>query len=297
MININHIENVLRINGELFYEFGEYSKIYLMTTENIREFLQCYSLQDSSVLTVCGSGDQVLNAYLLGAKNVTCFDINPLAFYQVCLKKAAVQALTYDEFLNFFFPEFNSVFDKDLFYKISDCLGDDACKFFKYIYSKYNSSQILDKIYYDFIPTLEHMKQMNAYLEKDNFDLLRKILSDKDVSFIQSDVTLLPNILGKKKFDLIMLSNISESIDNIWRKNTLNEFKSLIYSLSNNLNVNGSIQVGYIYDYYSDKHIGAFSWKKERQSVFDSRNFYTNLVSSFDDINKRDAIITYFKRK
>lgn len=297
MININHIENVLRINDELFYEFGSYSKIYLMTTENIREFLQCYSLQDSSILTVCGSGDQVLNSYLLGAKNVTCFDINPLAFYQVCLKKAAVQALNYQEFLNFFFHEFHHLFDKDLFYKIENYLDEDSYEFFKYIYSKYNSPQILNKIYYDFIPSLEHMKRMNLYLQKDNYDVLRDIMRGKEPSFIESDVRLLPKAIGNKKYDMIMLSNISESIDGLWRNEPLIRFKELIYSLCNNLNTNGTLQVGYIYDYYSDRQEGMFGWKKERQRVFDTSEFHTNLVSSFDDIKKKDAIITYFKKK
>lgn len=192
-----------------------------MTTENIKAFLQCYSLQDSSVLTVCGSGDQVLNAYLLGAKNVTCFDVNPLAFYQVCLKIAAVQVLTYEEFLDFFFPEFLHLFDESLFNKISSCLDYDACEFFKYIYSRYNTSQILDKVYYDFIPSLDHMKKMNLYLEESNYSGLRDILINKKPSFIESDVTLLPNKLGDRKFDLIMLSNISESIEDIWKKDAI----------------------------------------------------------------------------
>lgn len=294
---IDNVKNILRINDTLFYDFGEYSKIYSMTTENIGGFLQCHSLQDSNVLTVAGSGDQMLNSYLLGAKNVTCFDINPLAFYQVSLKKAAVSSLSYQEFLEFFFPEFGNLFNIKSFNKLANNLDYDTYDFFNYLYSKYNSSQILEKIYYDFIPNLAHMKKMNLYFDEVSYNKLGNILKDKTISFINSDVTLLNNYLSNNTYDMIMLSNISDSIQNIWPNDPLNNFKNLIYSLSEHLNLYGTIQVGYIYNYYSTKQNGIFSWKKERQAVFDTREFHTNFVCSYDDTNRKDAIITYQKTK
>ena len=147
---ISKMDCILKKEKKLSNDFGEFSKIYLMTTENIKGFLQQYDLQNKEILTVAGSGDQMLNAYLMGAKNVTCFDINPLAFFQVKLKKAAVCALNYEEFLEFFFPEFGRLFDRYLFNKISLQLDQETNDLFNYFYSNFGSKEILEKIYYPF---------------------------------------------------------------------------------------------------------------------------------------------------
>ena len=154
-----------------------------MTTENIRSFLEKNSLENKQVLTVAGSGDQLLNAYLLGAQNVTCFDINPLAFYQVKLKKAAVCTLSYEEYLEFFFSGTNDLLKRTYYDKISDKLDPETLELFSYLYSNYSNAEIFNKIYYRFYPNIQHMKRVNAYLEKENYEKLSVILEDKEPIF------------------------------------------------------------------------------------------------------------------
>jgi len=293
---INKVDKILKSEEKLSDDFGELSKIYLMTTENIKGFLERYSPQDKEVLTVAGSGDQMLNAYLMGAKNVTCFDINPLAFYQVNLKKAAVCTLTYEEYLEFFFTEFNNLLERDYFEKLSNNLDQETLEFFNYLYSNYNNKEIFDKVYYRFKPSLSKMKRLNAYLEKDNYEKLADILKEKEVSFIQSDITNLKSNLDNK-YDLMLFSNISDSIEDIWPEESLKNFKRLIHSLSKNLNNNGIIQVGYIYDYYYTKQKSIFSKKNERQKVFTSDEFHTTFLESYRFHSESDAAITYQKIK
>ena len=55
--------------------FNDY--IYPFTTEMISGYFDKLDLKEKTVLTVGSSIDQGLNALLLGAKNVTVFDINP----------------------------------------------------------------------------------------------------------------------------------------------------------------------------------------------------------------------------
>lgn len=300
---INKVDRILKSEGKLSKDFGELSKIYLMTTENIKGFLEKYSPQDKEVLTVAGSGDKVLNAYLMGAKNVTCFDINPLAFYQVNLKKAAVCALEYEEFLSFIFPKcqknpaVSQVLNYTLFEKIAPLLDRDTLDFWDYIYSRYHyAEEFMDKIYYRFNPGLEKMQRMNAYLEKDNYEKLADILKEKEVSFIQSDITSLKNNLDNK-YDLMLFSNISDSIEVIWPEKSLKNFKRLIHSLSKNLNNNGIIQVGYIYDYYFTRQYQLFRKKNERQKVFTSNEFHTTFLESYRFHSESDAAVTYQKIK
>lgn len=291
------IKNILDKNFSLSNEFGKYSKIYMMTTENIKGFLETCYLENKNVLTVAGSGDQMLNAYLMGAKNVTCFDINPLAFYQVELKKAAVSTLSYQEFLDFFFLEFNNILSPKIFEKIAPALGFEACTFFQLLYNNYNSNDIFKRVYYNFSPSLDKMKRMNAYLEEDNYTKLSSILKNKDISFIESDITTLPEKLNDHSYDYILLSNISDSIQDIWQNNSLKNFKRLIHTLSKHLNLYGMIQVGYIYDYYSNAKKQIFQNKNLRQSVFTTDEFHSTFVESYRFHSESDGIITYQKTK
>lgn len=295
---IEDVSFILDKRGKLDNEFGELSKIYLMTTENINGFLSQYDLTNKNILSVAGSGDQMLNAYLLGASNVTCFDINPLAFYQVKLKKAAVCVLSFQEFLEFFSFEYKKTFDKDLFDKISTVLDNDSCDFFYSLFNKYDSNQIIDKIYYRFRPELSHIQRMNGYLNLENYNKLSSILKEKEVSFIQSNVTDLRNNTDKNIYDMILLSNISDSISDIWPSNCLRNYKRLIHSLSKCLTKNGIIQVGYIYDYYhSNGENNLFKNKRLRQEIFTTDEFFSTFVESYLLHHESDAVITYQKRK
>lgn len=295
---IDYIDHIFKTKGTLSSKFGRFSKIFLMTTENIRGFLQQYDLTDKDVLTVAGSGDQMLNAYLMGARKVTCFDLNPLAFYQVKLKKAAVCTLSYEEFVAFFFEEYGKLLNQYLFNKIKKELDPDTTHFFEYLYSKYDSREIFWRVYYRYLQKLDKMKVLNAYLEEENYKKLASILGNKEISFIESDVTSLRNHLGDELFYMILLSNISDSIEDIWPNNSLKNYKQLIDSFSQNLVTDGTIQVGYIYDYYyfaKQEHI--FRWNDERKKVFTTDKFHTTFVESYRFHGDRDAIVTFQKTK
>lgn len=293
---IQNVDQILKKNGKLNSDFGELSKIYLMTTENIRAFLEKYNLQDKEILTVAGSGDQMLNAYLMGAKNVTCFDINPLAFYQVKLKKAAVSTLSYEEFTDFFFYGTEFFFNPDLFKKIAGSLDKESIDFWNYFFSNYSSDQIYYKLFHPFGSRLKQQQRLNSYLEQDNYQKLAAILKDKEVSFIQSNVTTLREQIDNNYYDMILLSNISDSIENIWPDNSLKNFKRLIHSLSKNLKNNGIIQVGYIYTYYYNYgHV--FKRHNEREKIFTPDEFKTTLIPSYQFHSESDAVVTFQKKK
>ncbi|MDD6223449.1 MAG: DUF3419 family protein [bacterium] len=296
------VYHILNTEGSLSNEFGELSKIYLMTTENIKGFLKDYCLEDKDILTVASSGDQMLNAYLMGAKNVTCFDINPLAFYQVKLKKAAICTLKYEEFLEFFFPRLvttshNHFLGYQLFRKIIPMLDQETAEFWTYLYD--HSSHVTDfyhRIYYRFQPTLEKMQKMNSYLDKENYQKLASILPQKEISFIQSDITSLHKNLDHS-YDMMLFSNISDKIEKIWSHDELKKFKRLIHSLSKRLNKNGVIQVGYIYDYYFSNSTALFRQHSQRQAVFIPTEFHTTFVESYRFNSESDAIITFQKKR
>lgn len=294
---IHDIDSILDSKQVLSNDFGRYSKIYLMTTENIKGFLQQYDLANQDILTVTGSGDQMLNAFLMGAGNVTCFDINPLAFLNAELKKAAISTLSYSEFISFFFQEFQKFLDVHLYEKIRLELKDEALVFFDYLYSKYGSQEIFDKIYYRFHTPFEKMKNLNFYLEESYYEKLADILKTKKVTYLESNITNLREYLTEQFFDMVLLSNISDSIDDIWEEDALKNFKRCIHSLSKSLKSNGTIQVGYIYNCYSYNTLHSFHNKKKRQTIFTTDEFHTTFVEGFSYHDQSDAIITFQKMK
>ena len=110
----------LNLNDNSRKRFSKYSKMYIMTTENLNGYYQNFDFKEKSVLTVTSSFDHALNAIFYGAKKVTTFDINRLSYYIANLKLAAVSALTYDEFVEFFLGE--NTFNYELYQKISPFL-------------------------------------------------------------------------------------------------------------------------------------------------------------------------------
>lgn len=307
-ITWNKWKGYLDIRGSLSDSFGLYSKLYLMTTENLLEFINCIDCEDKDILTVAGSGDQAMNVILNGANSVTCFDINPFSFYQVKLKEAAIKSLTFTEFLDFFDitghkhdSDFN-FFDKSLADKVSRYLDDDTLEFIKII-ENYSNYSFLNKetFYFDFNYGLSHLSKMSNYMNEESYSELASILNDGNrINYVESDLSSLRLKLDGYKFDLILLSNISDYISYIYSSNPLESYHQDITSLIDLLNHYGTIQVGYIYDYCSYKKGNVFSNKGMRTKVFPTNQFHSKIVTGYDsdiDSSIKDQIITYQKIK
>lgn len=300
---INYINNC----GELCDNFGSFSKIYSMTTENIYGFLKNYDLKDKRVLTVSGSGDQRLNAYFLGAKNVTCFDINPLTKFHMEMKDKAIVNLNFEKFINFFdiYSRRYGTYYEPLDYRLFDAfkakLSDETRIFFDYVI---NSTDVQDyNIYYNLGNNLDMLKNANGYLNPDGFDKMKKIMKDKKVEYIETEIEELPYIIKGEKYDMILLSNISDYIHSIYGVDGLRYFRETIDKLADNLELNGVMQVGYIYttDAATSNSlsfdISRFSIKEDREEFFPSDIFHSVFVDSYYGSNFKDEVITYQKIK
>ena len=84
-----------------FKYLEDFSKIYTFTTENISDYMKYFDFDGKNLLTVGSSGDQILNSFLCGARDITLYDINPYAKFHVYLKIASILSLNYNEFINF----------------------------------------------------------------------------------------------------------------------------------------------------------------------------------------------------
>lgn len=289
--------------GHLNPDFGTYSKIYSMTTENIYGFLKNYDLKNKKVLTVAASGDQRLNCYLLGASNVTCFDINPLAKLQLNLKDEALINLNYEKFIKFIgiyskkYGDYYKTLDDQIFEELKDKIDFETYLLFNYIINENKNIKPRD-IYFPFENELDKLIKMNNYLEQDSFNKLKKIMGHKKIDFIESNIKDLPDKLNNEKYDLILLSNISDYLYEIYPTQQLLKYRELIDSLYTHLNLYGTIQVGYIYSsYYKCEKTSRFINKESREKIFPSKDFHSVIVNSYYENNTYDKVITYQKLK
>ena len=99
--------------GKFCYSPSGFSRIYSFATENVAGYIDYFDFENKSLLTVGSSGDQVLNAFYNGARDITLFDINEYAKYYVYLKIAAILSLSYQEFISFFFKHDINPFKKN----------------------------------------------------------------------------------------------------------------------------------------------------------------------------------------
>ncbi len=228
------------INVESVY--NQYDRIYPFTTENIKEYMK--DLNNKKILTVTGSGDHAIEAYLKGAKRVDTFDINLLAGYYQELKIAAIKYLSYEEFLFLFELEGSSIdyrLSLKIYSKIRNYISTNARDVFDYLFNNFVlDNNFLDNQLFFKTYTLDELKNRVSYLDEQSFNETKKILKQKNTSFTNTPMNELPSILFSK-YDAIFLSNITSytyRVDKVIR---------LLQLLKSYITEEGRIYFSYIY--------------------------------------------------
>lgn len=226
--------------------FHSYDKVYPYTTEVISGYLP--NCTGADVLTVAGSGDHYLNAILMGAKNIDVFDINKLAILYLKLKRAAVLALTKDEYYDFLTKD-----AKKFFNEVSKYLDSDSISFWNdYIKYFINGTGIQGTpMFYPRSHGSDYLV-MNNYMQKGQYDVLRdKLHSSTLGDWFHTDIE---KLYISKHYDKIFLSNIIS-----YKPLTLEFADTIDRLIENNLNDNGELYYGYFYhshpehiDFYLD---------------------------------------------
>ena len=302
LVKVRQILDRLSLDDEL------YMRLYSFATENISGYIDLFDLKNKSLLTVGSSGDQVLNSYLKGCRDITLLDINPFAKYYINLKIAGIISLDYQKFQEFFFRcignEFNlKRYNLELFKKMSDNLkiiDYDTYYFFEYVFKNYRPEKISDYLMLDDETNLKVISGINDYLQNEtNFMKLKKILKDIRFNFINENFF---NFQSSSKYDNIFLSNLC-SISNI----NLYEFRNLLIKLKdNNLNINGSMLVAYLWNtnYFND----TFNYElKPIYNMPGTRLLLKNFITEhhdilgindilFDNTSKSDLVLVYRKK-
>lgn len=203
--------NYSNLNGK--NTFHSESFIYKKTNEKLNEFIDLL-LNKDKVLSVIGSGDQILNTLLTKPSKIDAFDISAFPKFFLKLKIASIKSLSRDEYIKFFFSTTETFLDEyydDLYFdKIRKELDDESEDFWTYLfqyndwYDIYNSTLFSSESVFE-----EQAIIQNKYLDNNEYYKLRDILQNVQINYIES------NLLDLKindTYDLIYLSNILEYV-------------------------------------------------------------------------------------
>lgn len=190
------------------------SPMYIYATERVSKYYSLLSMKNKRVLSIVGSGDQVINAYFFGAKEVVGFDINKRSFFILDIKVSALLNFTREEFIKFFGSSMNNgTLDFNLYNKLKGGLSINTKKFFDKLYEEfnYNGRKLIKSDYFRQRSMIKSsVIDINIYL-KSNRDYIkcRNIMQNKKLQFLVLDINDI--LISKKligKFDIVNLSNV-----------------------------------------------------------------------------------------
>ncbi len=260
-------------NLMLTHNRERFSTLFPFTTENLNGYMSEFDFNGKSVLTVGSSADQIINAYLMGAREVVCFDINPLVKYYYDLKVAGICCLEFSEFVNFFcyyskskFFRNKDAFSLDIFSRLLPFLDSESRYFWQSLLESFRSKSIRKYLFSRDEYSLECLRNINSYFSIDNFNYLKGILGKVKLEFINEDVRYVSRLLNRK-FDYIMLSNISSFIQKLYSVDGIYGFRRNVLSLEEFLESNGVLFLAYLYDMSYERKV-PFYW----DAIYDISN-------------------------
>lgn len=261
-VNQKRITNV-------FEPFSKYSKGYLWTNENIKEYInKKYISEYNSALSVTASGDHLFNLILNNVLNIDTFDTNTLTEYNVLgLKKALIEKFKYNDFLTICELIANNMLTlEETTYLIKDLLPLMDKKYRKYWQkiSEYNyqlqknNDEYLDLFAMLFINITEknNFIKRNSYLMgKDNYDKFKENMMRANINFYCTNAINILDTFPNQKYDVILLSNILDYITINWNYEQLRKFEDELLFITNN---NGKIFLAYLLNYYNKNNKNIF---------------------------------------
>ncbi|HEY4489912.1 MAG TPA: DUF3419 family protein [Candidatus Paceibacterota bacterium] len=276
------------------------SKIYIYATEMVASYYSKLDIKGKTVLTIIGSGDQILNAYFFGAKKVTGFDINQRSLLFVDLKFCAIKHLTYQEFLSFFGKTFSDgSLDKNIYDKIEPYLQVETAKFFNQIYTEAGSRNPLKLEYFrnrTFISCSPF--KINAYLEDEtSYKKMKKIMLKAEPEFMIGDIVNIAVNLQPNTYDIINLSNIPNYfVGRNERRITI--FLQLLQSFERAIIKEGII---FFYSYtpaiYQDGVLPPASRQENIDKIKEMGLFFINKIEFTGTEGKENDWVTILKKK
>ena len=223
-----------------------FSSIYPFTTENIAGYMNELDFTNKKIITVTGSSDHIINAIANGATDITTFDINPLTKYYMDLKLSGLKDLSYEDFLQIFLYDkknidINFINNLSMPYE-SKIFWNEQFILFKNDWIKLKKSSLFNRKYFN--PNSKLWQ--NIYLEKNKYEIVKQSINNVNIKFLNIS---LEDLILNQKYDYMFLSNIADYINLMYNRNTLENYRDLLFSFLNNVS---QIYFAYLYDIGND---------------------------------------------
>ncbi len=290
---------------------SRYNRVWFGATENIREYFELMNWEQvKKVLTVCSSGDHILNLINKGIPEIDSFDINPLTFPYLNLRMAFIMAFTYEDYFKFFnklsIASRNEIQEYEIFSRIKPYLKVPYNVFWEELFhenmmkNKHNSIEpgLLGKYCRNYIPFCTSRLRNLWLYDKNAYETTKENLTKCTITFKCANLLDLPRLFSKG-YDKILLSNIADYL-----LMSSNDFDNFIRTyLAPMLNTDGSILAAYIYHFIDNDKYRGLHFKNSYDCNFSpSTNEYQVFeVNNIDDFGSyeygsKDAVLMYKKR-
>ncbi len=207
--------------------FHEESFIYMKTNERIQDYIN-YLLNKRHILSVIGSGDQILNTAITSPQVIDCFDISVYPEYFINLKLAAIKTLSKEEYLDMFFESALTTKDEyydDLYFdKIRSELPKKYQDFWNSLLNHTDWYEITNSsLFSSEVVTRDYAKKQNLYLSDAVYNTLKDKIAKIKFNFYVGNILDIYKAFNQK-YDLIFLSNILAYADKLEYRNMLDYF-------------------------------------------------------------------------
>lgn len=232
--------------------FKHDSQIYAFTTENISGYFPLINFSGKDVLTVTASGDHAINAAMLGAGNVTEFDINQRAGFFAELKLAALDNLDFKSFKQFLLRGENGVLDFDVYRAIRVNLSREASEFFDSEYERFGQngfSMRESDLFNNKHDNPELKTASNPYLQSERaYKVAQERCKQIGIETLTASVETIADKL-RRPVDIVLLSNLADYAHESFSDDPLIQFRQrVIQPLTGRLAPEGIICAAYVYD-------------------------------------------------
>lgn len=250
-----------------FYGKGTFhntSVIYKKSNERI-ECYRDYLTNRNNILSVIASGDQIINCILGGTKEIDAFDISIFPKYFLFLKLAAIQALSRDEYIDFFYNQLTTSEKYDDYYgSIREALDGENKEFWDSLFDYFSWFDIYNSMLFsNEVMVKGDVLRQNLYLQKEYFKQLKGLIGNVKINAFNGNILTLVDAFCKK-YDLVYLSNIVNYVPVYDYKEMLSKFK---------LNSNGLV-LTYLFsitnrfrDYFSEDNYSFHEFDEVRTGV------------------------------
>ena len=272
-------------------------RIYEAQTENSRILFPHLTRRWEKSLWIGGSGQQAINGILFGSRDITIIDKNPLALLFIQLNLASIQAMTREEYRQFYYQ---SLYENGLptIKQTEPFLQPDTYFFWEKLFSNYPKSEIMNGLLIENFAERENqylqeiILKKNPYLEPKFFNYLKHVFQRVKISYQEEDI-LNVNLSKERPFDKVYLSNVFQEIPL-----TLEEYQNFLEEkIFPFMSEKGDVMAGYL---NITKYFGAMRDHHGNENdiirFFNQKGYHSHLIFEPENQKELSAAFVYQKK-